>query len=486
MQTASTTTVQHMIGGARRGGADRERRNPADARELVVRFPAGTPAEVAAAVEAASTAAKAWAAAPAPERGAVLTRAAAILESRVAEVARDLTREEGKTIAESTGEVRRAVDVLRYYGGEGWRLTSETIPSAARHQMLFTKREPLGVVGVITPWNFPIAIPAWKIAPALVAGNTVVFKPASVTPLTAFHLVTALSDAGLPAGVLNLVLGVGGEVGDALVGHDGVAAVTFTGSTAVGRRINEVASRRMARVQLEMGGKNPFVVAEDAAPGFAASLIAMGGWGLTGQACTATSRVIAVGASYEPLLEALKAEAASRQPGNGLEPNVRMGPAVTESQLETDLRYIELGRSEATIVTGGRHLEGLLIEPTLFADVDPHDRIAREEIFGPVIGLIRAKDVDEAIAIANDSDYGLSAGICTNDMALAHHFIDHVEAGVVKVNQPTSGLEHQVPFGGIKSSSTGTFREKGRTAVDFFTRTKAVYLRYGEYLPQKG
>jgi aldehyde dehydrogenase (NAD+) len=410
-----------------------------------------------------------------------LTRAASILESRVAEVARDLTREEGKTIAESTGEVRRAVDVLRYYGGEGWRIGSDVLPSAASGQMLFTKREPIGVVGVITPWNFPIAIPAWKIAPALVAGNTVVFKPASLTPLTATHLVKAIADADIPPGVLNLVLGSGGQVGDAVISHEAVGAITFTGSTAVGKHIYGVASKRMARVQLEMGGKNPFVVAEDASITLAATLIAQGGWGLTGQACTATSRVITVGKVLEPLVDALKLEALARSPGNGLDPNVRMGPVVDENQLSTDLGFLESGRRDATLAVGGRHLNNLLVEPTLFIGVDRGSRIAREEIFGPVISVIEARDIDEAIAIANDTEYGLSAGICTNNMAVAHHFIDGIEAGVVKVNQPTSGLEHQMPFGGVKSSSTGTFREQGSTATDFYTRVKSVYLRYGDY-----
>jgi alpha-ketoglutaric semialdehyde dehydrogenase len=483
MATTTTQQLQHLIAGEGFGKSDRERRNPADAGDVVSRFPAGEAGDVNRAVDAAADALAGWARTPAPGRGAVLTRAAAILESRLVEVARDLTREEGKTIAESTGEVRRSIDILRFFGGEGWRLGSEMVPSSASDQITYTKREPLGVVGVITPWNFPIAIPTWKIAPALVSGNTVVFKPASLTPLTAHHLVRALLDADLPKGALNLVFGTGSDVGDTLVGHRAVAAVSFTGSTTVGKHIHEIASRRMARVQLEMGGKNPFVVAADASPAEAAALIAVGGWGLTGQACTATSRVIAVGRVLEPLVEALKREAATRVPGNGLSAEVRMGPVVSESQLATDLRYLEVGRDEAELVTGGRLVHDLFLEPALFVGVQPQDRIAREEIFGPVIGVIAADDLDAAIAIANDSDYGLSAGICTNDMAAAHHFIDRVEAGVVKVNQPTSGLELNMPFGGIKSSSTGTFREQGRTAVDFYTRTKSVYLRHGEYRP---
>jgi alpha-ketoglutaric semialdehyde dehydrogenase len=481
LATTTTETLQHLIGGQGFGSSDQERRNPADAGDVVSRFPAGDAADVKRAVSAASDALRAWALTPAPERGAILTKAATILESRQVQVVRDLTREEGKTLAESTGEVRRAIDILRYYGGEGWRLTTEMVPASARNQMLYTKREPIGVVAVITPWNFPIAIPTWKIAPALVAGNAVVFKPASITPLTAHHFVKALMDAELPEGVLNLVYGAGSEVGDALVADDAVAAISFTGSTSVGKRIHDIAGRRLARVQLEMGGKNPFIVAEDASPVEAAALVAQGGWGLTGQACTATSRVIAVGRVLEPLVEALEREAIARAPGDGLAADVKMGPVVSEAQLATDISYIDIGRKEAELITGGRVLNGLFLEPALFAGVSPKHRIAREEIFGPVIGVIAVTDLDEAIAVANDSEYGLSAGICTNDMAAAHHFIDRIEAGVVKVNQPTTGLELNMPFGGIKNSSTGTFREQGRTAVDFYTKTKSVYLRYGEY-----
>jgi alpha-ketoglutaric semialdehyde dehydrogenase len=483
LATTDTETLQHMIGGDGFGAAEHERRNPADPGDVVSRFPAGRAEDVQRAVIAAVDASTAWARTPAPERGAILMRAAAVLESRLAQVARDLTREEGKTLGESTGEVRRAIDILRYFGGEGWRLTAEMLPPSGRDQILYTKREPLGVVAVITPWNFPIAIPTWKIAPALVAGNAVVFKPASITPLTAHHLVTALQDAGLPKGVVNLVYGAGAEVGDALVDSHAVAAVSFTGSTSVGKRINEIAAKRMARVQLEMGGKNPLVVAEDASVDEAAALAAVGGWGLTGQACTATSRVIAVGRVLDALIEALKREALSRAPGNGLSPDVKMGPVVSESQLATDMSYLEIGRQEAELVTGGRNFRDLFLEPALFVGVKQNHRIAREEIFGPVIGVIEVADLDEAIAVANDSEYGLSAAICTNDMAAAHHFIDRIEAGVVKVNQPTTGLELNMPFGGVKNSSTGTFREQGRTAVDFYSRIKSVYLRYGQYRP---
>lgn len=479
MSTPTSATLQHLIAGRWTGEPDRERRNPARAQEVVARFPAGTVAETEEAIAAARAAAPMWGHMPAPARGDILYLAAGVLESRIEQVAQDLTREEGKTLVESRGEVRRAIDVLRFYGGEGRRLGGETIPSAASDVLVYTKREPLGVVAIITPWNFPIAIPAWKIAPALVSGNTVVFKPASWTPLSAHHLVQALVDAGLPAGVLNLVYGSGLEVGDRLVAATDVGGVSFTGSTSVGVHIHGIVSQRMARVQLEMGGKNPYVIAQDASPATAASVVAAGGFGLTGQACTATSRVIAIGQIAEPFIEALVREAAHWEPGDGLADGTRMGPVVSDTQLKTDLEYVRVGVSEgASIIAGGKQRHELFLEPTIFADVRPDQRVAREEIFGPIISVLRADDLEEAIAIANDTAYGLTAGICTNDLRAAHHFVDRVQVGIVKVNQPTTGLELQVPFGGTKASSTGTFREQGRAAIDFFTRSKSVYLNY--------
>jgi alpha-ketoglutaric semialdehyde dehydrogenase len=476
----TTIAVRHRIGGDWTGEPTEERRNPARQDEVVAAFPSGSGADVERGVAAAVEAAGGWARTPAPVRGVVITRAAAILESRAEAVARDLTREEGKTLAESLGEVRRAVDILRYYGGEGWRFTGETVPSGNQDVLLYTKREPLGVVAIITPWNFPIAIPAWKIAPALVAGNAVVFKPATLTPLSAFDLVLALLEAGLPDGVLNLVYGSGARVGDALVGHPAVAAVSFTGSTAVGSHINALAGPRMARLQLEMGGKNPLIVAEDASPTVAAGIAAAGGFGLTGQACTATSRVIAVGKVAAPLIEALMAEVSRRVPGDGLDRDAKMGPVVSEAQLRTDLDYLRIGAAQgARLVAGGVHRDGLFLEPALFADVRPEHRIAREEIFGPVIGVIAVDNIDEAVAVANDTEYGLAAAICTNDLRLAHHFADRIQVGVVKINQPTTGLELQMPFGGIKASSAGAFKEQGRAAIEFYSRVKAVYLNYG-------
>ena len=472
-------TVQetmHLIAGVARGSPRVARVNPADRTDVVSLRPEGEASDMARAVAAAAEAQPAWAATPAPARGVVLRRASERLAGRLEAVALDLCREEGKTLAEARGEVGRAVDILAYYGGEGWRLFGQVIPASAPDTLLYTRREPLGVVGCITPWNFPIAIPAWKIAPALVAGNAVVFKPASITPLIAHHLVSALHDAGLPAGILNLVYG-GAALGDALVGDPRVAAISFTGSTAVGAHIHALVASRRARVQLEMGGKNPLVVLDDADPAVAASIAAGGGFGLTGQACTATSRVICTPAIHRPFIEALAAEAVGYRPGDGREAGVRMGPVVSDDQLARDGAAVERARAEgARLVVGGRGLEGLLYAPTILDGVGRDASAWRDEIFGPVIVVARAESPEQAIELANDTAYGLAAGIVTNDLAAAARFAERVRAGVVKVNRPTTGLELSAPFGGVKDSSTGTFREQGSVATEFFSTSKTVYL----------
>jgi aldehyde dehydrogenase (NAD+) len=481
MTTLSTETkkVSHLIGGEWVGELQRERRNPADPADVVAVVAGGDADDAAAAVSAAQEAQPAWAKLGAVARGQILLTAAELLAGRAEYVARDLTREEGKTLAESRGEIARAVGVLRYFGGEGWRLGGETLPSAVDGTLIYTRREPLGVVAAITPWNFPIAIPAWKLAPALVAGNTAVLKPAGITSLTASHLISALQDAGLPAGVLNLVHGSGGEVGEALVRDDRVAGVSFTGSVAVGRRIHELASARMARVQLEMGGKNPLVVLDDADPDQAARVAAAGAFALTGQACTATSRVLVTPRIASAFLEALRAQAERYTPGNGLVDGVLMGPVVSEAQLETDRLYLQVAVDEGgELVTGSYDGEGLFFRPAVISGVGRDDRLAQEEVFGPVVGLIEVADLDEAISIANDTDFGLAAGICTSNLSAAHRFAEEVQAGVVKVNRPTTGLDLNVPFGGVKASSTNTFREQGAVAVEFYSWTKAVYVGY--------
>jgi len=476
---------RNLIGGEWVGAADRsgfETCNPARSDEVLGRFPSATAADAARAVAAAAEAFPAWRATPAPARGAILFRAAELLDERLDDVATTLTREEGKTLAEAKGEVARARDILRYFGGEGWRLGGDVLPPNTADAMLFSRREPLGVVAAITPWNFPIAIPAWKIAPALVYGDTVVFKPASATPLTALRLVECLQDAGLPDGVLNFVTGSGATVGDALAGDPLVRGFTFTGSHAIGAGIYARATEHFARVQLEMGGKNPTIVLADADLGLAVRLAVMGGFALTGQSCTATSRVIVEEGIADRFAAALAEAAAALRVGDGLEDGVQMGPAVSADQLAGDLEYVRIAKEEgAELLAGGGRAGagGHYVQPTVFDRVDVHSRLAQEEVFGPVLGIIRARDLDDAIRKANDVGYGLAASVVTNDLRRALTFVDRIEAGVVKVNEPTTGLALQAPFGGFKRSSANTFKEQGPAALEFYTRTKTVYLTYG-------
>ncbi|MFJ4963789.1 aldehyde dehydrogenase family protein [Streptomyces sp. NPDC088729] len=477
--TTSPTTVRtgNLIAGRRTSGEGVERRNPADPADLVAVTPASGAEEVDAAVGAAAEAQPSWAALPAPARGAILMDAAEILRARQEAVARDLVREEGKTLAEARGEVKRAVDVLRFFGSAGWHPAGQSLSSSQPDTLVHTRREPLGVVGVITPWNFPVAIPAWKTAPALVSGNAVVLKPAEITPLSVYHLSEALVAAGLPPGVLNVVYGPGSVVGEALVADGRVAAVSFTGSTAVGLRIERALHERRGRVQVEMGGKNALVVLDDADVAKAARIAAAGGFGLTGQACTASSRVICTPGVHDALVEALIAEAARYRPGNGLHDGTLMGPVVSDAQLESDLAAIRRARDEgATVAAGGENTGGLMLEATVLTDVGRDDAAARDEIFGPVVAVLPASGLDEAVDLANDSRFGLAAAICTRDLAAAHEFADRVRAGVVKVNRPTTGLDLHVPFGGVKDSSSNTYREQGAGAVDFYTWSKSVYL----------
>ena len=473
-----------LIGGEWVAASDHasfETRSPADPDDVLAVFPAATSADAAQAAAAAAEAFPAWRATPAPARGAILFRAAELLTERLDEVARTLTREEGKTLAEATGEVLRARDILRYYGGEGWRMGGDVLPPNAPDGMLFSRREPLGVVAAITPWNFPIAIPAWKLAPALVYGNTVVFKPASDTPLTALRLVECLVEAGLPAGVLNFVTGSGGVVGAALAGDSVVQGLTFTGSHDTGAHIYARATPHFARVQLEMGGKNPMIVLDDADVGLAVKLAVLGGFAFTGQSCTATSRVIVEEGIAERFAAELAEAANALNVGDGLDEGVQMGPAVSEAQLASDLDYVRVGEEEgAELLAGGGRAgdRGHYLRPTVFDGVEVHSRLAQEEIFGPVVGIIRARDVDDAIFKANAVGYGLAASVVTNDLRRALTFVDRIEAGVVKVNEPTVGVALQAPFGGFKRSSANTFKEQGPSALDFYTRTKTVYITY--------
>ena len=456
--------------------------NPANRGEVIGTFPSATKEDTRRAVEAARAALPGWANMPPPSRGVILDKASRIIEARGDEIATILTREEGKTKAEAMIEVTRARDIFRFYGGEGWRMGGDVLPSNVTGELLYTRREALGVVALVTPWNFPLAIPAWKMAPALAYGNTVVFKPASLSPHTALALVEALVEAGIPNGVLNFITGSGRNVGDELVSSPHVNGVSFTGSYSVGSGIYEKAIKNLTRVQLEMGGKNPMIVLNDANLELAVRLAVTSGFGLTGQACTATSRVIVEEGIADDFAAALTQAARSLVVGNGLESGVQMGPAVSEAQLQTDLEYIGIGKGEgAKLLAGGDMAasNGHFVQPTVFDFVEPKMRIAQEEIFGPVIGIMRARDFDQAIEFANNISFGLSAGVVTSNLQRAFQFANRIDAGVVKINEPTTGLALQAPFGGFKQSSANTFKEQGQAAIEFYTRTKTIYVGHG-------
>jgi alpha-ketoglutaric semialdehyde dehydrogenase len=459
-------------------------RNPADLDDVVGQYPVSGAKDALAAIQAAKDALAGWAGTPAPSRGRILAKAVEIFRARVDELARTLCREEGKTLAESRGEVMKGINLFEFYAGEGFRLRGKTVPSEMPKTLTFTIRQPLGVVALITPWNFPFAIPAWKSAPALVAGNTVVLKPASSTPGTAILMAKVLHDAGLPKGVFNLVAGSGGSVGSALVDHPDVKAVSFTGSNATGIALNERCARRGIRVTCEMGGKNPVVVLKDADLPLACSGILQGAFGSTGQRCTATSRVIVQRAVSQQVIDALVEGARRLKVGNGLNAGIEMGPAVDEAQLNTDLRYIEVGQSEgAKLLIGGKRLngggyeKGYFVEPTVFAGVEPGMRIHQEEIFGPVIAIVEVDTFDEAVEAANAVEFGLASSIYTRDANAAMSFIERSEVGMVHVNNPTVGGEAQLPFGGWKSTGIGE-REMSEEGAEFFTQLKTVFFDY--------
>lgn len=406
------------------------------------------------------------------------------MEERKEELAAAITREEGKTLAEARGELTRAINVVEFCAGESRRMVGETIPSELPANFAYTIREPHGVVAAITPWNFPVAIPAWKIAPALVAGNTVVFKPATLTPMTAVLLTEVFNEAGLPPGVLNLVLGSGGEAGDEIVCHPAVKAISFTGSTETGLKLYAQVAPRGVKVQAEMGGKNPVVVLEDCDIALAVESTAQGAFGSTGQRCTATSRAIVIDKVADEFVSKIVERAKSFRLGPGDDPNTDIGPSVDESQFTTVLKYIDIGREDgAELVCGGRRAEGdglengWFVEPTVFDRVTTDMRIAQEEIFGPVLSIIRVKDFDEAMAVANDSEYGLSSSVFTNDVNSTYRFIDEIETGMTHINSPTTGGEAHIPFGGVKHTGLGA-REQGSTSLDFYTELKVVYVDY--------
>jgi acyl-CoA reductase-like NAD-dependent aldehyde dehydrogenase len=455
--------------------------NPADPTEVVAEFAAATRSDTLRAIEAAEAAWPQWRDTPAPERGRVLWRAADIARRRLEEIARLMTLEEGKILRESRGEVLKGISLLEYYAGDGFRISGKTMPSEVRNTHTYTLRRPLGVVGLITPWNFPWAIPVWKSAPALVAGNTIVFKPASITPGTAALFMEILSEAGLPAGVANMVVGSGGDVGNTIVDDPRVRAVSFTGSNSVGMGVNTRASQRGARVTCEMGGKNAVVVMADADLDAAANAIIGGAFGSTGQRCTATSRLVVERGVKDALLERLVAKAAALRIGPGLDEASDLAPAVDRKQFETDLEYIDVARSEgARLVHGGKAAQpggGYFVEPTIFDAVTPEMRIFREEVFGPVLAVTEVAGFDEAVRAANAVEFGLAAGIFTNDNRNVMRFVEECDVGMVHVNEPTIGGEAQLPFGGSKSTGVGP-REMGEEGLNFFTEVKTVFVNY--------
>lgn len=454
--------------------------NPSDLSDVIGEYAQADAAQVEAAITAARKAFPGWSVSGIQARADALEKVGLEILARREELGALLAREEGKTLPEAIGEVARAGNIFKFFAGECLRQAGETLQSVRPGVSVEVTREPLGVIGLITPWNFPIAIPAWKIAPALAYGNCVVIKPADLVPGCAWAIAEIISRAGFPAGVFNLVMGKGREVGEAIVSDKRVDGVSFTGSVGVGRGIAATCVGRQAKVQLEMGGKNPQIILNDADLDTAVELATQSAFYSTGQRCTASSRIIVTAGIYDRFVEAMIERIKKIKVGSALEQGVDVGPVVSEAQLEQDLRYIEIGKQEgARLACGGERVscgtEGYFLAPTLFVDSTPDMRISREEIFGPVANVVRVKDYDEALAMANDTEFGLSAGICTTSLKYANHFKRHSQAGMVMVNLPTAGVDYHVPFGGRKGSSYGP-REQGRYAQEFYTTVKTTYI----------
>jgi acyl-CoA reductase-like NAD-dependent aldehyde dehydrogenase len=470
---------QNLIAGEWVGAAAMADINPSNTNDVVGEYAGATAADVQQAIAAARAAAPAWARSGLLERHAVLRKAADEITARKDELGRLLAREEGKTLPEGVGETVRAAQIFDFFAGEALRLSGETIASVRPGVGLEMTREPLGVVGIITPWNFPTAIPAWKIAPALCYGNTVVFKPAQLVPGCAWAIVDILHRAGLPKGVLNLVMGKGSVVGQAMLESPDLNAITFTGSVATGRQVAQTSVAHMRKFQLEMGGKNPMVVLDDADLDNAVNASINGAFFSTGQRCTASSRFIVTAGIHDRFVDAVTQKLKNLVVDDALKAGTQIGPVVDETQLAQDERYIEIGRKEgANLVFGGERLNrdnpGFYLQPALFTEATNQMRISREEIFGPVASVIKAKDYDEALHIANDTPFGLSSGICTTSLKHATHYKRNAQAGMVMVNLPTAGVDFHVPFGGTKGSSYGA-REQGRYAQEFYTTMKTSY-----------
>jgi alpha-ketoglutaric semialdehyde dehydrogenase len=465
-----------------------ENRNPADTRHLVGIFQKSNQEDVNAAVDAAKRAFAKWRLVPAPRRAEIVYRAAEILIERKEEYARDMTREMGKVLAETRGDVQEAIDCAYYMAGEGRRMFGPTVPSELPNKFAMAVRQPVGICGMITPWNFPMAISSWKLLPAVICGNTCVIKPAQDTPLSTFNLVRALTDAGLPKGVINVVSGFGSSVGTPIAEHPDVRAISLTGSSEVGRIVGGIAAKSFKHCSLELGGKNPMIVLDDANLDLAIEGGLWGGFGTTGQRCTATSRIIVQKGMHRQFVERYVERAKKLKVGNGLDETVEMGPAINERQLETDLKYVEIGKNEgAKMLCGGNRLDqgdykyGWFIEPTVFTDVEPTMRIAQEEIFGPVVSIIACDDLEDAIQIANEIEYGLSSSIYTKDVNKAFTAMRDLYAGITYINAPTIGAEVHLPFGGTKATGNG-HREGGIGAIEFYTQWKSVYVDYSDKL----
>ena len=490
-QNVRTRVLKNFIDGEwveSVSGETFEDRNPADTREVVAIFQKSGKADVDAAVEAAKRAFLKWRLVPAPRRAELLYRAAEILLERKEEFSRDMTREMGKVIKETRGDVQEAIDSAYYMAGEGRRLFGPTTPSELPNKFAMAVRQPLGVCGMITPWNFPMAIPSWKLLPALVCGNTCVIKPAQDTPLSTFNLVRALTDAGVPKGVVNVVTGFGSSVGTPLTEHPEIRAISLTGSSEVGRIVGTTAAKTFKHCSLELGGKNPMIVLDDANLDLAIEGGLWGAFGTTGQRCTATSRIIVQKGVYNEFVERLVERAKTLKIGNGLDESIDMGPAINESQLTTDLKYVGIGKDEgAKLLCGGNRLDsgeyqhGWFMQPTVFGDVDRKMRIAQEEIFGPVVSVMPCDGLEDAISIANDIEYGLSSSIYTRDVNRAFQAMRDLYAGITYINAPTIGAEVHLPFGGVKATGNG-HREGGIGAIDFYTEWKAVYVDYSDRL----
>jgi alpha-ketoglutaric semialdehyde dehydrogenase len=480
-------TYHNYIDGAWIGASSGElfeNRNPANRDDLIGLFPKSNQRDVVNAVDAARRAYSRWRLVPAPRRAEILFRAAQLFAARKEALARDMTREMGKVLAETRGDVQEAVDMTFFMAGEGRRQYGQTVPSELRDKFAMSVRQPLGVCAVITPWNFPMAIPSWKTIPALVCGNTVVFKPATLTPLSAVNFVKILAEAGVPAGVVNLVMGGGDDVGNAMTTAPDVRVVSFTGSTAVGRIVSERAAPSFKKVHLEMGGKNVILIMDDANLDLAVDGCLWGGFGTTGQRCTAASRVVVHEKVYREFLERFVARARALRVGDGLDPETDMGPSISEGQLETVRQYVEIGRKEGArlacggqALTSGPHARGYFHEPTIFADVQPTMRIAQEEIFGPVVSVTPCRSFEEAIDIGNNVQYGLSASIYTQDVNRAFAAMRDMDTGIFYVNAPTIGAEVHLPFGGTKNTGNG-HREAGTAALDVFSEWKSIYVDF--------